>query len=291
MVSLNLKYKYYFCLMLSNNPLRGIYYFIRSKILKIQPVSYTQHSLLETGWFRLKEKNVINNFFQQNIENKENLLQIANDFLQNKVTIYEKKIDLYEYQVKHLSQKRKLPEVFHKDLRFYWEIYRGRFVYNICLAYYLTRNEEYINKLFSYLKEWQNFTPLKSKNARYNGMESAIKIINLSWVMVFCKDQIKNLPEIHNSYQENIFFHASYIYKNYDITIYGLESNHGLSCSVGLIYASFLFKESKETIKWRKMGVKILRRALKNQFTKDGVNFESSVQYHRFVFELLIFFI
>ena len=159
---------------------------------------------------------------------------------------------------------------------------------NVCLAYYITKKEEYINKLIDYLNDWQNFTPLKSENALYNGMESAIKIINLSWVMVFCADYLKKNQLAHKKLRDNIFFHASYIYKKYDITIYGLESNHGLSCSVGLIYASFLFEESKETLKWRKMGVKILRRGLKNQFTNDGVNFESSVQYHRFVFELLI---
>ena len=261
---------------------------VELQILKTPSVSDKYHSLLDTSWYGAREQHEINDYFQHNIQKKEKLLQIADDFLQNKVCIYGQTIDIYEYQVKHLSHKRKLPEVFHKDLRFYWEIYRDRFLYNICLAWYLTKKEAYINKIFEYLNDWQDFTPLKSENERYNGMESAIKIINLSWVMVFCNDSVKKNQLARKQLRDNIIYHASYIYKNYDITIYGLESNHGLSCSVGLIYASFLFNESKETLKWRKMGSNILRRALKNQFTYDGVNYESSVQYHRFVFELLM---
>jgi len=216
------------------------------------------------------------------------LLQIADDFGENKISIYGKRVDLYEYQVKHLSQNRNRQEVYCRDLRFYWEIYRDRFVYNICLSYYLTKNEKYLNKLFDYLKSWEKFTPLKFANEQYNGMECAVKIINLSWVMVFCSDSLKNNQSAKVQFRDNIFTHASYIYKNYDITTYGLESNHGIACSIGLIYASFIFEEWKETRKWRKMGAGILKRALKNQFSADGVNYESSAQYHRFVFELLM---
>lgn len=37
--------------------------------------------------------------------------------------------------------------------------------------------------------------------------------------------------------------------------------------------------------------MRALKRCLKNQFSTDGVNFESSVQYHRYIFELLLFLI
>jgi hypothetical protein len=281
--------RYKIALVLRNNLFRGLYYHIRRHFIKMPKNHELPYSINCINWFSLKETSVYDKYFSKNPEKKKLLLKLADDFLNGEVLVYNRKIKLYEYSIDCYSERRLDNDVVHQDLRFYWEIYRDRFVYNICLAYFITKNEAYATKLLDYVKDWKKFTPLKSDNIPYNGMESAIKIMNLSWILFFLENNLKNDNEANKCIRENIFFHASHIYKNYDITIYGLESNHGLSCSIGLIYASLLFPNYKNAAKWQKLGKKTLLRGLKNQFSSDGVNFESSVHYHRFVFEMLVF--
>jgi hypothetical protein len=279
--------RYKIALVLRNNLFRGLYYHIRRHFIKMPKNHELPYSINCINWFSLKETSVYDKYFSKNPEKKKLLLKLADDFLNGEVLVYNRKIKLYEYSIDFYSERRLDNDVVHQDLRFYWEIYRDRFAYNICLAYFITKNEAYATKLLDYVKDWKKFTPLKSGNIPYNGMESAIKIMNSSWILFFLENHLKNDNVASKCIRENIFFHASHIYKNYDITIYGLESNHGLSCSFGLILASYLFKNSPHSVKWYKLGSKTLKRGLKKQFSKEGVNFESSVQYHRFVFEML----
>jgi hypothetical protein len=282
-----INFRYYIALIYRNNIFRGIYYHFRRRLINILPLSATPDRLFPIKWFSDDEFYIYTDYFKSNKSAKKKLIQIADDFLNNEVWVYNKKVNLYEYKVSNVKEKQKNTEVFHKDLRFYWEIYRDRFVYNICLAYKITGEEAYAKKLLHYIKDWKTFSPIESDHIPYNGMECAIKVMNLSWMTFFLDDLLEKDEEAKNALNSCIFRHASYIYKHYDITLYGLESNHGLSCSIGLIFSSFLFSNSPVSKKWYKLGSKTLKRGLKKQFSKEGVNFESSAQYHRFVFEML----
>jgi hypothetical protein len=217
------------------------------------------------------------------------LLEQANAFLSGKVIIYNKIVFLKEFSIDKFNTNRNKHEVYNQDIRFHWEIYRARFLFNIAIAYQILKDERYALAIIEYIKSWKEFSPYTDSKLKFNGMESAIKLMNLSLLDPLLKGSPNYTGEIKDELINAIIFHAEYTYINYDITLYGLESNHGLSCAIGLVYASLLFPDCQNSKRWYNLGIWALRRALKKQFSKDGVNFESSTNYHRFVFEMLIF--
>ena len=237
--------------------------------------------------FTLDQKTIID-FFSPNVAIKNRLFSLADNFVNKKINIYQKKIDFTEYNVSNFHIKRSDTNIFNKDIRFHWEIYRSKYLFNVGMAYYVSNDEKYSTALIDYIDKWQNFCPIFDKSILYNGMEAGIKIINLYWVDYFLKDSLKYQKYEQKKLIGAIIIHAEYIYRNYDISIYGLEANHSLSCGVGLIFTSLLFPDYSKGAKWYKFGNRIVKRALKKQFSADGVNFESSIQYHRYVFELLM---
>ncbi len=270
------------------NILLGIYHRLRRKSLKKR--GYSELPVSEM----IDQSQIARNFIAQSgffddPDRKAQLLATATNFTNGLVNIYGNTVALDEYTIDKFHFNRTRSELHNREIRFQWEIYRGRFLFNIGLAYQLTKDENYASSLTEYLKDWKAYSPATNPKMRYNGMESALRLMNLALLDPLLKDSEHYTPEIRNELIVALIFHADYTYRNYDITWYGLESNHGLSCAVGLVYASLLFPEHPNSTKWHNLGIRALKRAMKNQFSADGVNFESSVNYHRFVFELLIF--
>jgi len=274
-------------LLLRNYPLRGLYFKLRrSRIEENVPFSNN------LGISRLFDVEVIGaeaaSFFEKNPNNLDELKLIADEFVSGKITIYNRSIKLSNYRTSDFSKNREKSEIHNKDVRFQWEIYRGKFIYHVCLAYSLTKDKKYKEALRIHLEEWQNYSPLHDRGVMYNGMEAALKIMNYSWIHIFFHREPDYDQSFHPHLLSLICENGNYIFKHYDITIYGLESNHGLSCAIGLVYASLLVPEYEQSSKWRRLGLRCLKRGFKNQFSEAGVNFESSSQYHRYVTELIL---
>jgi len=284
-----MRFYYKVRLLFRNDPLLGLFHFIRKNLLKGQ-IKFKKTPDEINTIFLIKENDAeIFSFFESNKLYKRKLLQIANDFVKQEITVYQKKINLTEFTVDKWNIRPQAKEAYLNDTRFYWEIYRCKYLFMVGLAYYLSKNEDYAQSLIDFLKNWENYSPVAHDKVPYNGMEAALKLINLSWLDCFLKSYKNYDNKIRNMLIRSLVLHAEYIYRNYEISFYGLESNHSLACSIGLLYASLLFPSYKNSQKWRRLGARSLKRALKKQFTNDGVNFESSVHYHRFTFEMLLF--
>ena len=57
---------------------------------------------------------------------------------------------------------------------------------------------------------------------------------------------------------------------------------------MSLIYLSHFLKGRKEILQWQKFSLKALEEEMKYQVYEDGVDYELSVSYHRYVFELFL---
>jgi hypothetical protein len=281
--------KYKSRLILRSNAIRGLYHHVRRKYLNKSETITLPSDIIAPPWNLFKHKAEVIDYYQQHLEIKDEIFHQANLFVQGKVIIFNEVVNLYDYSIENYELHDYDNSLKNTDLRFVWEIYRGKFLFNVCLAYFLSGDEQYAKSIFTYIKDWRLFSPLQSDTIPYNGMECAIKAMNMSWTLYFLEARLNDNIHIKNKLIESIISHVDYSYRNYDITIYGLESNHGLTCSVGLIFTSILFENNPRISKWKTFGRKCLLRGLKNQFSLDGVNFESSTHYHRFTYELLLF--
>jgi len=276
-------------LVLGANIFLGLYHRLRRIVIQNKANVLTlPEKISENALLLDKDAQAVVKYFEENKKQKKQLLEAADNFCEGRIRVYQKDIILEKFTVEKFQENNKSPDVYCKDLRFYWEIYRARYVFTIAIAYRLTHDEKYAASLMEYVKRWKQFSPICSNYMRYNGMEAAIKIINLSWLELFLAENSRYQSEVRSILVDCIIQHARYIDANYDIPLYGLESNHSIFCAGGLIYAALLFPEYKESRKWYRFGMRVVERALKTQFSKDGVNFESSPQYHRLVFELLV---
>jgi hypothetical protein len=291
LISLNFnRYIYLTKLVLKSNIFLGLYHRFRRIIIndKIELSTLPEEI---AGSFIIHDETLdtFSKYFASHEGSKSKLIELADNFCSGDVSIYHKSIFLDRFKIGNFEENRKRPGIYFKDLRFYWEIYRGKYLFNVGVAYRITNDEKYAVSLIEFIKKWKEYSPIVSDDVPYNGMEAALKLINLSWCDVFLRNNEHYNEEPRKILIYALIAHAEYIFKNYDISIYGLESNHSLTCGVGLIYASLLFPSYKNSRKWRALGERSLKRALRKQFSKDGVNFESSVHYHRFTFEMLLF--
>ena len=278
-----------FKLIIKFNLFRGIYHYFRRTILNFKNSNFVMPSEIRGNFLiKNKDRQLFLDYFSENELQKNKLLNIADQFCQDKVNIYGKEVNLDGFTIEKFQKNINEGDVF-KDLRFSWEVYRCKFVFLVGLSYWITGDERYCKSLTRFIRRWKDFSPLASYSSPYNGMEAALKVINLSWCDFFLKQSKGYGVDDQKILIELLIQHTDYIYKNYDISIYGLESNHSLSCTIGLLYASCLFPDYEMSNRWKRFGMRTLKRALKKQYSIDGVNFESSVHYHRYTFELLIF--
>ena len=277
-------------LLLYSNPLLGLYHLCRKRIICRKNKALAAPSKID-GSFLLRDFDValFVKYFDKNKDQKAALLKIADDFCEGQVHIYQRDVRLADFSVCKFHENMCSGDLYRRDVRFSWEIYRCKFVFLAGLSYWITDDDRYCEAITRFLERWKEFSPITRSDVPYNAMEAALKLINLSWCDVFLRNSDHYIKDIRKILIYALIAHAEYIYRNYEISIYGLESNHSLSCSVGLVYASILFPDYERSPKWRRFGMRTLKRALKKQFSKDGINFESSVHYHRFTFELLIF--
>gem|GEM_PF-4090471 len=275
-------------ILLRSNVILGLCFFIKKKFSKKEILITSLPTKMQDVFNLNINHSRFKSFIEENSLKKE-FIDDANNFVKGKIKIYDKVVSLVDYSIDKFDQNRNKSEVHNQDIRFHWEIYRGRNLFNIAVTYDITKDEKYALSLVEYIKNWEKYSPCIDDKVICNGMETALKLINLSFLDPLLKDSIHYSKNVQDELFKALIFHAEYTFKNYEITFYGLESNHGLSCAVGLIYAALLFPTYPNSKKWKKLGYAALHRALKKQFTSDGVNFESSVNYHRFIFELLIF--
>jgi hypothetical protein len=228
----------YLKLIFKANILLGIYFAIKKRFITIDVNIKTIPSKISDIYSISNYRDRILAYFESNRLEKEKLLKISDCLLNNEVIIYNKKINLSDYSIQRVNHNLKQKEIFNRDLRFHWEIYRCKYLYNNSLTYFITHEEPYAKAVINCIINWKEYSPIINRKVRYNGMEAAIKLIYLSLVDPLLDASPYYNNEIRKELIYSVIFHAEYIYKNYDITLYGLESNHALSCSVGLIHSS-----------------------------------------------------
>jgi hypothetical protein len=272
-------------IILRSNIFLGLYY----KFIKYLNFLYTPRFDYFSKFkniFPLNSFNLLSNFNERDIAY---LKSISDKFLDGKVIIFNKTITMDNYSVDSYFNKKNSLFIYDKDTRFHWELYRSKYLLDIGLYYNLFKEEKYVLSIINHLKSWKKYSPLTNKKIPYNAMESSLKLMNLSLLYSLICDSRHFDDKVKLMLSEVILLHIDYTYQNYEITFYGLESNHGLTSTIALIYSSLIFPDHKFSNKWRNFGFSTLKRGLRDQFDFDGVNFESSTNYHRFVFELLIF--
>ena len=176
------------------------------------------------------------------------------------------------------------------DVKLPWELSRMQHLPTLGQAYRLTGKEYYARELVAQITHWLDDNPCLVGVNWTCAMEVSIRIVNIVWGLAFVEGTSFVTAEFKRRVLLSIWQHGQYLVRHleYSIRPDGNISNHNhyLSDIVGLVYLGLLFPEFKAAETWRRIGVKGLVEEVERQVHADGVDYESSISYHRLVVEL-----
>jgi hypothetical protein len=176
------------------------------------------------------------------------------------------------------------------DVKLPYEVNRMQHLPTLGKAYCLTHDERYASQLVAQLDHWIQDNPYLIGVNWTSAMEVAIRAVNILWGVAFIQGSESLTVDVIRRLYLSFWEHGQYILRHLEYSIRRdatvSNHNHYLSGIVGLVYLGVLFPEFAEARLWRDLGVRALIDEMQRQVYPDGVDYESSTTYHRFVLEL-----
>ncbi len=173
------------------------------------------------------------------------------------------------------------------DLKFILEPSRFLFVYPLVRAYALSGDERFPQAFWIAIEDWARRSPPMSGPLWICGQECSLRI--LAWS--FALHAFVRSPSTTN---ERVALLVSMIAAHAWRTAQTLgyarsqRSNHLISEAVGLWTAGTLYPELREAEVWLNLGAHLLREAVLDQITQEGVSQQHSFNYQRMILHLLL---
>lgn len=177
------------------------------------------------------------------------------------------------------------------DIKGPWEIARSHHLVTLAQAFCFTKDERYVQEIINQIIDFNEKNPIGIGVNWICTMDIAIRAVNwiitLEIIRVELKEFSEKLFRQITLIIEYLWKHGHFIFSNLE-NKYEVTSNHFLSNVLGLLYLGFLFEETEAGKQWLEFAIDSLEREIKIQVLPDGMNFESSIPYHRFVTELFL---
>lgn len=224
------------------------------------------------------------------------LIKQANEVLLGKVKVFGKELalsDKYDWVTDPLSSIR-WPRRFFLDIdyrrencpgdpKLIWELNRQQWLVTMGVAYRITGDEKYANNIITSIISWIENNPEYIGINWVSSLEQALRIITWTFALNLIKNS-SGLNELNRiRIAQSVYEQADFIFKY--LSLYSSSNNHLIGELTGLLYSSFILKESERTKKWRASSMKMLEKEAGRQFHRDGVNCEQSIYYQCYTME------
>jgi hypothetical protein len=173
------------------------------------------------------------------------------------------------------------------DLKFILEPSRFLFVYPLIRAYALSSDERFPQAFWSAVEDWARNSPPMTGPLWICGQECSLRILAWSFALrafihssATTKERIALLVSI-------IAAHAWRTAQTLDYAR-SQRSNHLISEAVGLWTVGILYPELTDAARWRNIGAPLLREAVLDQITPEGISLQHSFNYQRMILHLLL---
>ena len=173
------------------------------------------------------------------------------------------------------------------DLKFILEPSRFLFVYPLVRAYALSGDEKFPEAFWTAIEDWAGHSPPMDGPLWICGQECSLRI--LAWS--FSLHAFIHSPSTTNERVAHLVsMIAAHAWRTAQTLGYARSqrSNHLISEAVGLWTAGTLYPELREAKVWQNLGAHLLREAVLDQITSDGVSQQHSFNYQRVILHLLL---
>ena len=174
------------------------------------------------------------------------------------------------------------------DIKNYWDQSHLYALITLAEAYYFSKKEKYIKKIFNILLTWQEENEVGKTINWKCPMNNAIRLANISAAMGIVQSTYF-FRKYKTIVVEIIYKHILYIISNYEDK--GEKpNNHLLSDLIGVIWGCVFLKKNfllYEVDSILDNALKKLCNEIERQVNKDGGDYENSSYYHCFVTEMI----
>ena len=171
------------------------------------------------------------------------------------------------------------------DVKVPWELSRLQWAIPVGQAYSLTNGEKYAFFAKKVIIDWIENNPYATGINWAVAMEPAMRVFSWTWFFhIFKNSNAWNDSEFKFLFLRSIYEHGIFIERY--IEDYGVNGNHCVADAAALVFVGLFFGKGKSPERWSKLGWKILSTEMPKQINQEGIDFEGSIAYHRFVSEL-----
>jgi hypothetical protein len=175
------------------------------------------------------------------------------------------------------------------DARIVWELNRMHHMVTLGQAYAFTRDERFTEEFLIQIASWYRQNPPNFGINWTVAMEAAIRSVNI----IAALDLFRESPLLDETSfaltARLLMAHARFIDGNLESSP-TMTSNHYLSDLIGLFVIGVSLPELTEAPRWIERAAAELIREMERQILPDGVDYEGSTAYHRFVLEIYFLF-
>ena len=175
------------------------------------------------------------------------------------------------------------------DVRLVWELNRLHHLVSLGRAYLQTNDERYTEEFLVQLASWYEDNPPNFGVNWTVAMEAGVRAVNI----IAALEMFRGSPNVTDQAVELILkmllAHGRFIRANLEFS-YRTPSNHYLSDLIGLFAIGTTTPELREARLWRDYSAARLVKEMNRQVLADGVDYEGSTGYHRFVLEIFALF-
>ena len=172
------------------------------------------------------------------------------------------------------------------DVKVPWELSRCQHFPTLGKAYWLTDDEKYAKEFVEEVRHWIRQNPVGLGVNWTCTMDVAIRAVNWVWGYYF----FRHSPSLDGRFRcellKSLFLHGRHIINHLEFG--PRRGNHYLADIVGLVYLGSFFQQSREGGTWLDRGVQAIMQEMVYQVHPDGVDFEGSIPYHRYVTEFFL---
>jgi uncharacterized heparinase superfamily protein len=179
------------------------------------------------------------------------------------------------------------------DIKVPWELSRCHHLVALGMAYQETQDSRYAQEFLNEVRDWIARNPVPYGVNWVSAMEVGIRAVNWAWAFAMVRNAEVVDAHFIGNFLESLWEHEQFMKANLEFRkawIKGkkrrLNSNHYLCNLAGILTVALLFPELQLAddgqFAQRELEVEILK-----QTGDDGVDYEHSTAYHRFVHEIL----
>ena len=183
-------------------------------------------------------------------------------------------------RIQHLDARR------FGDHKVTWEVNRHRHLVLLAQAYLLTGDRRFATAWVQDLEHWLDENPPKLGINWASSLEIAIRTVSWTWSLHLLRHWDGISGALLARILKVLLLNGRHIETH--LSTFYAPNTHLTGEALGLLYLGCSFPELREAPRWRDLGWEILRHELGRQVFEDGVYYEQSTYYQRYVADIYL---